>query len=468
VGLAPAPTAGPLLAVAAQAALHGAPGAPLPEYTLAIWHGLNLPLLMSVVAVAGGVALYFGLQRFINLHRVVRLPGWVSTGGRDIFMALQTGTVHAAQALTASLETGSLQRYLSLLVAVALAAGAWPFFGAGPATPMAPVRLDEAPFGVVVVALIGLAATVGTVLAYRQRLLAVVLVGAVGLAVCLAFVWFSAPDLALTQLLVEMATVVLLMLALRWLPATSPQEPVRWTPWLHAMLALAAGLGVAALTWLLLSRPSASISDFFLANTLPLGGGSNAVNVIIVDFRAFDTLGEIAVFGIAALVMHALLASFDPPRGLPAGAEDDKHPLMLQLASRLVLPFAVLISVYMLLRGHNQPGGGFIAGLVLAIALLLVQVAHGHDWTTPRAGNDYRSWVGWGLLIAGATGAASWLLGSPFLTSTYDYPWLPGVGGVPLASAAAFDLGVYLVVVGGTLVMLQSIARLSKGSGGPR
>ena len=468
VGLVPALTAGPLLGVAAQAALHGAPGAPLPEYTLAIWHGLNLPLLMSGVATAGGVALYFGLQRFINLHRVVRLPGWVSTGGRDIFMALQTGTVHAAQALTASLETGSLQRYLSLLVVVALAAGAWPFFGTGPATPMAPVRLDEAPFGVVVVALIGLAATVGTVLAYRRRLLAVVLVGAVGLAVCLAFVWFSAPDLALTQLLVEMATVVLLMLALRWLPASSPVEPARWTPWLHAGLALAAGLGVAALTWLLLSRPSASISDFFLANTLPLGGGSNAVNVIIVDFRAFDTLGEIAVFGIAALVMHALLANFDPQRVLPAGAEDDKHPLMLQLASRLVLPFAVLISLYMLLRGHNQPGGGFIAGLVLAITLLLVQVAHGHDWTTPRAGNDYRGWVGWGLLIAGATGVASWLLGSPFLTSTYDYPWLPGVGGVPLASAAAFDLGVYLVVVGGTMVMLQSIARLSKGSGGPR
>ena len=135
---------------------------------------------------------------------------------------------------------------------------------------------------------------------------------------------------------------------------------------------------------------------------------------------------------------------------------------------RLVLPFAALISVYLLLRGHNLPGGGFIAGLVLAIALLLLQVAHGHDWTTPRAGNDYRGWVGWGLLIAGATGVASWLLGSPFLTSTYDYPWLPGVGGVPLASAAAFDLGVYLVVVGGTLVMLQSIARLSKGSGGPR
>jgi multicomponent K+:H+ antiporter subunit A len=333
---------------------------------------------------------------------------------------------------------------------------------------MAPVLLDDAPIGVVVVALIGIAATLGTVLTYRRRLLAVVLMGAAGLAVCLAFVWFSAPDLALTQLLVEMVTVVLLMLALRWLPAESPPEATRWKPGLHAVLALGAGLGMAALTWLLLSRPSASISDFFLANALSLGGGSNAVNVIIVDFRAFDTLGEIAVFGIAALAMHALLADFDPQRGPIAGTESERHPLMLQLASRLVLPFAALVSLYLLLRGHNLPGGGFIAGLVLAIALLLLQVAHGHEWMAPRAGSDYRRWVGWGLLIAGATGVASWLLGSPFLTSTYDYPWLPGVGGVPLASAAAFDLGVYLVVVGGTLVMLLSIARLSQGAGGPR
>jgi multicomponent K+:H+ antiporter subunit A len=464
VGLAPAQTAGPILAVAAQAALHGVPGQPLPEYTLAVWHGVNLPLLMSAIATTGGLLLYFGLQRFINLHRIVRLPGWVRSGGRDIFMALQTGGLGAARGLTGALETGSLQRYLSLLVAVAVAAGTWPFLGAGPATPMAPVLLDDAGFGVVVVALLGIAATVGTVLAYRSRLLAVVLMGAAGLAVCLAFVWFSAPDLALTQLLVEMVTVVLLMLALRWLPPDSPAEPEPWRPWLHAVLALAAGLGVAALTWFMLSRPTASISDYFLAQSLPLGGGSNAVNVIIVDFRGFDTLGEIAVFGIAALVMHALLANFEVPRRLPQGSDSDRHPLMLQLASRMVLPFAALISVYLLLRGHNLPGGGFIAGLVLAIAMLLLQVAHGHDWTAERARSDYRGWVGWGLLIAAGTGIASWLFGSPFLTSSYDYPWLPGVGGVPLASAAAFDLGVYLVVVGGTMVMLLSIAHLSRAS----
>jgi multicomponent K+:H+ antiporter subunit A len=134
---------------------------------------------------------------------------------------------------------------------------------------------------------------------------------------------------------------------------------------------------------------------------------------------------------------------------------------MLQLVSRMVLPFALMISFYLYLRGHNQPGGGFIAGLVLAIALLLQNVAHGGAWVEARSGGDYRGWVGWGLLIATGTGVASWALGSPFLTSTYDYPWLPGIGGVPLASAAVYDLGVYLVVVGATMVALLSIARLS-------
>jgi multicomponent K+:H+ antiporter subunit A len=310
--------------------------------------------------------------------------------------------------------------------------------------------------------LVGMAATIGTVLAWRRRLLALVLMGATGLVVCLAFVWFSAPDLALTQLLVEVVTVVLMMLALRWLPAESEPErrPARAVR--DAVIALAVGLGLAALVWMVLTRPFDSISPYYLEQTLPLGGGANAVNVIIVDFRGFDTLGEITVLGIAALIIHALLQGFAPLAALPTGSESDRHPLMLQLVSRLVLPFTVLISIYLFLRGHNLPGGGFIAGLVLAIGLALQHVAHGQRWVDERAPSDFKPWVAWGLLIAAATGAASWWFGSPFLTSTYDYPWLPGVGGVPMASASAFDLGVYLVVVGGTMVMLLSIARLSR------
>jgi multicomponent K+:H+ antiporter subunit A len=470
VGLAPAWVAGPTLAVAAQAALHGGPVGEMPAYHLAIWHGVNLPLLMSAVAVAGGVLLYFGLQRFINLHKLVRLPGWVSTGGRDLFMMGTQAALSASRGLTDLLQNGSLQRYLALLVVMALAAGAWPFLhGAAPAARPAPLHLDGLNAGYVAVWTIGMAATVGTVLAWRQRLLAVVLMGAVGLVVCLAFVWFSAPDLALTQLLVEVATVMLLMLALRWLPAESPPEVrrhQRWRAWRDGALALGVGGGVAALVWQVLAQPGVSMADYFLQTALPLGGGSNVVNVIIVDYRGFDTLGEITVLVIAGLIIHALLAPVTAGQPLqpgPGGSanEGDRHPLMLQLAARALLPFVVLVSVYLYLRGHNQPGGGFIAGLVLALGLLVMHVSHGQRWVGERSPLDYRGWMGWGLLIAGGTGIASGWYGAPFLTTTYDYPWLPGVGGVPMASAAAFDLGVYLVVVGATVVMLTGLGRLS-------
>ena len=468
VGLAPGPVAGPLLAVAAQAALHGAPGPALPEYHLALWHGLNLPLLMSALAVVGGVLLYFGLQRFVNLHRLVRLPGWFATGGRELFVLATSAAVAAARGLTGALQTGSLQRYLAFLVAMALVAGAWPFlpfWRAGAAWQGAPLHLHDLTPGVALVGGIGIAATLGTVLAWRQRFLALVLMGAVGLVVCLVFVWFSAPDLALTQLLVEVATVMLMLLALRWLPATSPPlitRRARWKAVRDAALALAVGLGVAALVWQVLGTPSASIADavsnYYLQTTRSLGGGANAVNVIIVDYRGFDTLGEITVLVIAALTIHALLAQAGGAAMPSHQASTQGTPLMLQVVARWVLPFALLMSVYLFLRGHNQPGGGFIAGLVLALALLLQHMASGGGGPV----HDHRRLMAAGLLLAVATGLASLGWGAPFLTSTYDYPWLPGVGGVPLASASAFDLGVYAVVVGATMVMLLGLARLAQ------
>ena len=127
VGLAPALVAGPLLAVAAQAALYGAPGPALPAYQLAVWHGLNGALLMSAIAVVAGVVLYVALQRGLNLHRITRLPGWVVAGGRELFAGLQAGGVSAAHGLVGALQNGRLQRYLLLLVLMALAAGAAPF-----------------------------------------------------------------------------------------------------------------------------------------------------------------------------------------------------------------------------------------------------------------------------------------------------------------------------------------------------
>lgn len=222
---------------------------------------------------------------------------------------------------------------------------------------------------------------------------------------------------------------------------------------------------MSALTWLVLQRPSNSISPYFLETTVPEGGGANAVNVIIVDYRGFDTLGEITVLGIAGLLVYGLLAGVTR---MPASAREvpvsEGPSLMLALASRLLLPLAVLVSFYLFLRGHNEPGGGFIAGLVLAIALVLLFVANGVHWVEARMGTDFRAWIGWGLLIAGLAGIGSWFVGSPFLTSSYDYPQVPWIGAVPIASASVFDLGVYLTVVGASMVALMAIARL-RGAG---
>ncbi|MBL8323998.1 MAG: monovalent cation/H+ antiporter subunit A [Rubrivivax sp.] len=475
VGLAPAWVVGPLLAVAAKASLLGPNAGALPEYTLALWHGLNLPLVMSAIALAAGTALYFVLHRRVNLHRLEHVPAAPRKGGRDLFMdALRRGLGQATRT-TGGLQSGRLANYLWLLVAMAVLAGAAPFLRAG--TQAGPSVSGAHPdLAFVALWSIGIAATVATVVLHRRRLLALLLMGAVGLVVSLAFVYFSAPDLALTQLLVEVATIVLMMLALHWLPerpnvATTPDpSDTAARRGADAVLAGLAGLGVATLVWMVLGRPFDSISPHFLRTAVPEGGGSNAVNVIIVDYRGFDTLGEIAVMGLAALVITALLApKADAPWRAPAwaagpssgsGTADSGRSLMLELISRLLLPLAALVSIYLFLRGHNLPGGGFIAGLVLALAFTLQFVASGHAEVGRRMGADFRPWVGWGLLIAGGCGLGAWAFGAPFLTSTYDYPWVPLVGAVPLASASVFDLGVFLTVVGATMVMLLSLARV--------
>ncbi|MCX8006273.1 MAG: DUF4040 domain-containing protein, partial [Burkholderiaceae bacterium] len=311
--------------------------------------------------------------------------------------------------------------------------------------------------------LLGVAAAVAATLAYRRRLIALLLVGAVGLAVSLAFVYLSAPDLALTQLLVEMVTVILMMLALHWLPSESAPEGARGRAVRDALFALAAGAGIAALAYAAMTREPRSIAQFFLDRAVPEGGGGNVVNVILVDFRGYDTLGEITVLGIAGLIIHALLAGYTA-QARHAGPVDYAagRSLLLQLASRLLLPLAILLSLYLFLRGHNQPGGGFIAGLVLALALVLLYVAHGQQWVDARLRTDWRVWIAAGLLAAAGCGAASLLFGAPFLTSTYVYLPLPIIGAVPLASALVFDLGVYLTVAGATMAALVSIGRIRR------
>jgi multicomponent K+:H+ antiporter subunit A len=185
------------------------------------------------------------------------------------------------------------------------------------------------------------------------------------------------------------------------------------------------------------------------------------VNVILVDFRGFDTFGEITVLALAALGIFALLDRLRLP-GPARDAQDrdwdpDLHPLVMATFARLLLPLALLVSAFIFLRGHNQPGGGFIAGLVTAIALIMQYLANGASWAQARLPARTQPLIALGLGAAFLTGAASWGFGRPFLTSAFAHAQLPLVGGFELASAMAFDLGVYLVVVGATLLILINL-----------
>jgi multicomponent K+:H+ antiporter subunit A len=198
-----------------------------------------------------------------------------------------------------------------------------------------------------------------------------------------------------------------------------------------------------------------------LALSQPEGGGTNVVNVILVDFRGLDTLGEITVFGIAGLVLHALLrrVRMRPEAVVPG----DPDPLVIpNIVARLLLPLALAVSLYLFLRGHNLPGGGFIAGLVLAVPVLLQYVLAGTSYVEQRLGFDYPRTIGLGLLAAVLTGVGSWLLGYPYMTSHTDYIAVPLLGKLPMASAMAFDIGVYLVVAAGTLLMLSMMGSVRR------
>ncbi|MEM7686000.1 MAG: MnhB domain-containing protein, partial [Pseudomonadota bacterium] len=191
------------------------------------------------------------------------------------------------------------------------------------------------------------------------------------------------------------------------------------------------------------------------------------------DFRGYDTYGEIIVLGIAGFViyalMHALLSGPAAARLKNTDYSDnrsrDRHPLMMVVVTRVLMPIALVVGLYIFLRGHNEPGGGFVAGLVVAIALLMQYMASGFAWTQERKKIEYHTMIGLGVVIAGATGIGSWLSGTPFLTSAFTYVHLPPIEEFELATAMLFDLGVFLTVLGAVMLMLYSLSRISRFAG---
>ena len=472
VGVLPALTVGAVLDTAVRAVL----GADVPAYSLAVWHGPTLPLAMSVVALAAGTVLFLLLKRRLDGDSE-HAPWMPPVRGRRIFDELLAAVSWRwARAAEGLLGTRRLQPQLALLVGVAVGAGiwlAWPGFAFGhlPGTP------PDAAF--VFAWLVGMACALGAAWQAKfHRLAALLLAGGAGLVVCLTFAWLSAPDLALTQLLVEIVTTILLLLGLRWLPQRRPTEAPagggrrisRRTR--DLLLAIGAGLGLGLLAYAVMTRPlpEGTVSRFFLEQAWPLGGGTNAVNVIIVDFRGFDTMGEISVLAVVAITVYALLRRFrpapestvPPPQRRGQTAASQREDLAIAaVIMRWMFPVAAVLALYLLLRGHNLPGGGFAAGVTLAIGLILQYMAGGTRWTEDRLRIRPLSWMTVGLVLALATGAGSWLFGHPFLTAHVLHLSVPVLGDLHLPSAFFFDLGVCLLVVGAAALLLISLGHQS-------
>lgn len=455
VGTLPSYTVSPLLEAAAKASLGGV----LPSYNLAIWHGFNVPLLMSVAALLGGLLIY--ALRHSLLAWYAGLPDLNVT---TLFEQAVRGLVRKAQALNGRLENASQQRYLSLLLSSALlvmVVAMAPLKSLSGSMPLTPLDGMTA-LGMLIL----VAASIATVLLHRTRLVALMVLGVVGLMVVLAFLRYSAPDLALTQLAVELVTIILVILAMFFMPHQTPVESTSLRKLRDLLVAGGCGIMIALLVFAVLTRPYDSIGQFFLENSLSGGGGHNVVNVILVDFRGFDTLGEICVLVITSAGIYSLLQGLHLPAPLcDYGGRlwsKDSHPMILDVVSRMMMPLALLISVFIFLRGHNVPGGGFIAGLVTSIALILQFISHGVVWTQQRQPVSYHRLAGLGILIAALTGVGSWLFGRPFLTTAFGHFHWPLVGDFELATAMLFDFGVYLAVVGSTLLSLSNISHVSQ------
>lgn len=443
-------------------------------YQLALWHGLTSPLALSAATLALGAAVHLGRNRWVApLQAAARLPD-AQRGYREALGALD----RLATGLTRRTQVGSLPVYQTVLVlAVLLAPGTALVVGGVPVEGHAlwtsPVEL---PLAVVV-----LAAAAG-VCAARHRLTAMLLVGAAGYGVAGFFLVHGAPDLALTQVLVESLTLVIVVLVLRQLPKrfTSPR-PAPWTRWLRLVVAVGVGVFVALFalaTSAARHPPPVSVEHLRRAAET---GADNVVNAIIVDFRALDTLGEISVLLVTAIGVASLVrlpredggtlrqdrrrpspqAYWDEPREhwLPGAGErpGTERSVLLEVVTRLLFPAVLMLSLYLLFSGHYRPGGGFAGGLVAGQAFVLRYLVGGHadlGFAAPVAPGIV---AGGGVVLAAASGAVPMAFGAAPLSSTIAEFSVPLLGHVEFATSVFFDIGVYLLVVGVVLKLLSAV-----------
>lgn len=488
VGILPNWSIGPALSGAVKSVL----GSATPHYSLALWHGFNTPLIMSLIALVGGILLYIvGRRYFLSCEDGP--PFFRHIKGQRIFeRVLVTISWKWARWAEQIFGTRRLQTQVRWVILVPIAAvfAAIAIIGIMPGDlPLTTIDPVFAIFWIIG----GTCALCAAWQAKFHRLASLMLVGGAGLMTCVTFLWLSAPDLALTQLLVEVVTTVLLLLGLRWLPKRW-QDPDPMPAGLSArfrrlrdlLIAIIGGCGLAWLSYAIMTRGALdaggdTIAEFFLKNAYVGGGGTNVVNVLLVDFRGFDTMGEICVLGIVALTVFALLRRFRPASesiespsqqriqtafdiNQPEREEGDTlqdYLTIPQITMHWLFPVIIGLAIYIFMRGHDLPGGGFAAGVTMAIGFILQYLASGTRWVEDHLTILPVRWMGFGICVALATGGASWLFGYPFLTTYFNYLEIPFIGKMPTASALLFDLGVFALVVGATVLMLIALAHQS-------
>ncbi|MEM8679228.1 MAG: Na+/H+ antiporter subunit B [Planctomycetota bacterium] len=472
LGLMPTLLAKPLFAPAYAAVLPAAE--PL---KLKLWHGINLPLGMSILTVVCGVVLALAVRPRRILHwRFLRASKW-SPGaiyrygltGLQSFAAWQTRIVQP-QRLTAGV----------FIVLVVFAGLVISDFVDHIQVPPIGTLIDLRIYELFIPALIFVA--IGLIITTQSRIAAVCGLGVLGYAIAMLFVMYGAPDLAMTQFAIETLTVVLFVFVLTRLPRFA-RFSTRRARRRHLLLAIVGGGVMAAVTWAATAAHVPSrLSGYFAENSLPLAKGRNLVNVILVDFRGLDTLGETVVLSVAAIGVFALIrigraaepgpsteAAGDRVRPALArgGDADDSRgdesakevPFrLLAAATTYMLPLLFLFAVFLLLRGHNDPGGGFAGGLVAAAAFALFAMTFGVRAARRLQGGSPRVYLATGLSLAVAAGLIGLCAGDPFLTSVWASIRLPAIG--KLGTPLLFDIGVCLVVIGMATMIIYELAEL--------
>ena len=281
---------------------------------------------------------------------------------------------------------------------------------------------------------------------------AVLSLGAVGYGVATTFLMFGAPDLAMTQFSVETLTVFIYVLVFRHFRNLGPLSP-RVVRYRDACLATGIGTFIGGLVLSVSTTETAPrLREYFATFGPTLGHGRNIVNVILVDFRAFDTMGEITVLATAAIGVRALLRLGAAGRvdGEYVHADPATSPIF-RTAARLLMPLLLLFAVFLLMRGHNQPGGGFVGGLVAAAAFAMYGLAYGIGRAQQALVVPPLALIGAGLSIALGSGVPAVLRGQAFLTAQWT------LGAIAVGTPTVFDIGVFLVVWGVVLMMIFSL-----------